>query len=96
MAENPATWGEAEKVIHEALQGAEEGRRQGLVGWSTPRQIAEALRRADLLASAQLTARAQAADAYAQQNRDLHRENTRLRDECAELENRLREEGHVA
>ena len=86
MAENPATWGPAERVISDALDAAEAGERLGMVGWSAPKQIAEALRKADLLASEQLTARAQAADAYAEQNRGVHRENMRLRDELSKLQ----------
>ena len=49
MAENPADWKKAEHVIADALNKALEGRAAGLVGWSTPKQIAEALREADLL-----------------------------------------------
>lgn len=47
--ENPATWGEAERVIHSVLAStarAGEGFRYGL---SVERQIADALRKAGLL-----------------------------------------------
>jgi hypothetical protein len=50
--ENPATWGEAEKIVsrviteHDALMRRE----PGLCGLSLERQITDALRRAGLLA----------------------------------------------
>ena len=51
MAENPATWGEAEHVIartldkfYDAVHGG-----QSLAGFSLPKQIANALREAGLL-----------------------------------------------
>ena len=47
--ENPATWGAAENTIDKALKQAERDRRLGIIGWSLPKQIAEALREAGLL-----------------------------------------------
>lgn len=47
--ENPETWTDAEKVIHKALNAADQARMQGVVGLSRPRQIADALREAGLL-----------------------------------------------
>lgn len=47
--ENPATWGQAEHVIDQALQKAEAARVAHVYGPSTPRLIAEALRQAGLL-----------------------------------------------
>ena len=52
MAENPATWGEAERVIARALREADQAHREQLVGWSTPKRVAEALRDAGLLKEA--------------------------------------------
>lgn len=49
MAENPASWGEAQHVISEALQAAEEGRRAGQIGFTTPTLIFNALVAAGLL-----------------------------------------------
>jgi hypothetical protein len=49
VAENPASWGEAEKIIAVALAEAEEARQQQIAGWSTPKRVAEALREAGLL-----------------------------------------------
>lgn len=48
--ENPATWGEAERVIHDAHEQWHQGRDGGVVGWSLAMSIAEALRKAGLLA----------------------------------------------
>ena len=47
--ENPATWSEAEKVIDAALTAATRAQFAGKYGWSTAKQIAEALRQAGLL-----------------------------------------------
>jgi len=47
--ENPATWGEAERVVSDALDAAHEARERGVVGLSTVRQITDALRKAELL-----------------------------------------------
>jgi hypothetical protein len=47
--ENPATWGDAEKVIHDALYRAAEAQAAGICGLSTARRIADALRDAELL-----------------------------------------------
>lgn len=48
--ENPATWGEAERVIHDALAECERADAEGRVGASRPAKIARALREAGLLA----------------------------------------------
>ena len=87
--ENPDTWDEAEKIISQALRDADKAHFQGVIGLSTPRQITDALREADLLVSEQLQARAQMTDVYSQQNHDLHRENMMLRDENAALRERM-------
>jgi len=50
MAEDPATWGEAEKIVQRALREAAQARQQQLAGFSTPRRVADALRDAGLLA----------------------------------------------
>ena len=47
--ENPATWGEAEKVIRQAYDAHSEDRAKGVVGLSLVRRIADALREAGLL-----------------------------------------------
>jgi len=49
--ENPATWGEAEKVIHDVMMKDHYAKQEepGLCGLSLPRQIADALRKAGLL-----------------------------------------------
>lgn len=47
--ENPDTWGQAEKVIHEAHQDYWKHRAEGRIGLSLARQIADALRKAGLL-----------------------------------------------
>jgi len=47
--ENPATWGELEKVISAALRSVEFGRSNGMIGLSAARQIADALRAAGLV-----------------------------------------------
>ena len=47
--ENPETWTDAEKVIHKALNAADQARMRGVVGLSRARQIADALREAGLL-----------------------------------------------
>lgn len=49
MAENPATWGRAEKIISDTLDKAQAAHEAGMCGWSTPKQIAEALKMAGLL-----------------------------------------------
>jgi hypothetical protein len=49
MMENPATWGRAERVVSDALEAALKARDEGYVGFSTPRQITDALRREGLL-----------------------------------------------
>jgi len=90
--ENPSTWDEAVKVIDRALTAANRSAFAGTYGWSTAKQIAEALREANLLVSEQVAAKAGATDAYSQQNHDLHRENILLRAENATLRNQLREE----
>ena len=46
MAENPATWGQAEKIIDAAYHNWWVGQDQLLCGLSLPRQIADALRAA--------------------------------------------------
>lgn len=46
--ENPRTWTELENAIHDALKKAEDGRAEGIVGHSTPRVIADELRRRGL------------------------------------------------
>jgi hypothetical protein len=47
--ENPDTWGKAEKVIAEAVREAAVAHQHGIIGWSQPKRIAEALRQAGLL-----------------------------------------------
>jgi hypothetical protein len=47
--ENPATWGKAEKVIDKAIRDADKAHFQGIVGLSTTRRVADALREAGLL-----------------------------------------------
>jgi hypothetical protein len=89
MAENPDTWGEAERVVADALEEADRNHFDEVCGLSAVRVVTDALRKADLLVSEQLQARAQAADAYAQQNKDVHRENMMLRDENVELRRQL-------
>lgn len=49
MAENPQTWTQLEKVIQEALREAEDYRSKRVVGLSTPRIVADALRREGLV-----------------------------------------------
>lgn len=49
MAENPASWGEAEKVVSKALDEAAEAFLQHTCGLSTVRRITDALREAGLL-----------------------------------------------
>lgn len=48
--ENPASWGRAERIISRTIQAnQEETGAFGRIGWSLPKQIAEALRKAGLL-----------------------------------------------
>lgn len=47
--ENPATWGQAEQIIDHQLTETWDMITHGLVGLSTPRRIADALREAHLL-----------------------------------------------
>jgi hypothetical protein len=47
--ENPATWGDAENVIHNAIVKDHYAKQGGKVGLSLARQIADALREAKLL-----------------------------------------------
>lgn len=47
--ENPATWGEAEKVISDALRKADHAMTAGIIGLSRARRVADALRAAGLL-----------------------------------------------
>jgi hypothetical protein len=49
MAENPATWGAAERVIQEALNSFAKAQAKGIVGRSQAKAIADALREASLL-----------------------------------------------
>lgn len=49
MAENPNTWTDLEKTIAEALREAEDQRSKYVVGLSTPRIVADALRRNGLV-----------------------------------------------
>lgn len=42
--ENPATWTELEKTINEALIHAAEARSRGVIGASTAKQVADALK----------------------------------------------------
>lgn len=46
--ENPSTWTELERTIHEALKKAEDQCDKGIVGHSTPRIVADELRRRGL------------------------------------------------
>ena len=47
--ENPATWTQTERVIHKALVEAQEAREQRVIGHSTEKRIADALRDAGLI-----------------------------------------------
>ena len=47
--ENPSTWGEAERVVDEAMRRATELQEQGLMGLSVARQVTDALREHGLL-----------------------------------------------
>lgn len=47
--ENPALWGEAEKIVAAALERAHEARLKMICGFSTPKIIVDALREAGLL-----------------------------------------------
>lgn len=47
--ENPATWGEPERVIHDVHEQWHRGRDEGVVGWSLAKSVADALRKAGLL-----------------------------------------------
>lgn len=47
--ENPRTWTEVEKTIYDALLEAEDQRSKRVVGVSTPRILADALRRKGLV-----------------------------------------------
>lgn len=49
MVENPASWGRAERVIHEALREADVAREAGVFGASRAAVVASALRREGLL-----------------------------------------------
>lgn len=49
MAENPATWKTAERVIDKAITQARRADFAGIYGWSMAKQIAEALRKVELL-----------------------------------------------
>ena len=51
VAENPATWGEPEKIIDEVLDDywRNRARPDPMIGWSLAKMIAEALRNAGLL-----------------------------------------------
>lgn len=49
MAENPAQWGEATKIINEALEEYIRGAAKGYIGFSGSMQIADALHRAGFL-----------------------------------------------
>lgn len=48
MAENPQTWTDLERTIHNALKKAEDQRAKEIVGHSTPRIVADELRRRGL------------------------------------------------
>ncbi len=47
--ENPASWGEAEKTVDQAIENAYHNRKTGLIGLSLTRQVTDALRAAGLL-----------------------------------------------
>ena len=47
--ENPATWGRAERIVHEALKRQQEAVARGLVGLSQARTVTDALRAEGLL-----------------------------------------------
>lgn len=49
--ENPASWGEAEKIVDQAIDNAYHNRKLGLIGLSLTRQITDALKAAGLLRS---------------------------------------------
>lgn len=49
MTENPASWGEAEHVIRDAIDRHHENMAQGIIGVSIVRTITDALREAGLL-----------------------------------------------
>lgn len=46
MAENPADWNRAEKIISETIHDHEEARAAGMVGFTIVKRIANALRAA--------------------------------------------------
>lgn len=49
MAESPAYWSYSDRVIAMAMKQQDENMRAGLIGWSTPRLISEALEKAGLI-----------------------------------------------
>lgn len=50
--ENPATWGELERVIDRAIRDWQQAQRDGVIGSSQPAAIARALRSAGLVTAA--------------------------------------------
>lgn len=52
MAENPATWGDAERIADAAYANWHDWNMQGIYGYSLPRFICLALREAGLLREA--------------------------------------------
>ena len=52
--ENPATWGQPERIVDKAVDDAYQNRKAGLIGLSLTRQITDALRAAGLLRERQL------------------------------------------
>jgi hypothetical protein len=50
--ENPATWGDTENVIHNAIIQDHYAKQEGRAGFSLARKIADALREAGLLKDA--------------------------------------------
>ena len=47
--ENPATWGKAERIINDTMVQAMRAQAEGVYGLSMARQVADALRAANLL-----------------------------------------------
>ena len=53
--ENPATWSEAEQVVHEAYLDWQKAREASMIGLSLARCITDSLRRAGLLIDGERT-----------------------------------------
>ena len=95
MAENPAGWDEATKVIDKAITEANRAVLAGVTGWSLAMQIKEALLQAGQLRTGKELTLAAAIDAHVRENADLHRENVLLRDENSALRGITRVTGEI-